>query len=175
MPVESVHCPNCGAVLHVRNYTSMTTCDYCHSTIRLFADVPGVKDLIADGEQLPEIENALIRLLQRSNLLLSSIDYVFVILEENQSQKFVQFSCRSGDPINLDLPEQTLSSMEMERATKFFLDHGLGGAKDMGGYMSFNFDIGYDVGSAARITLAIFRQVYQFPDDFQLIIKDEHS
>lgn len=74
--------------------------------------------------------------------------------------------------------------MELEHATKFFRDLGAEGAKDMGTYsdlamtkfagtyITFNLELGQDVELAARITLAIFRLVYQFPVDFQLVITD---
>lgn len=80
----------------------------------------------------------------------------------------------------MDLPSRTLSEKEMERATLFFRYLGAGGVNAMRKYsnlgrafITFQLEFGQYVETAAQITLAIFRQVYQFPVDFQLVIKED--
>jgi len=159
-------------------HTPLTTCAYCHSTIRITAGDPGAQGPSAEAARLAEIAQALTRLLQRSN------EDAFAIFAESRSQKFVQFAGGASSPLFLDLPSQTLSAQEMERATALFRDLGAGGAEEYevytdktkkkvaGKQISFNLDLGQEVERAAQITLAIFRQVYQFPIYFQLVIAE---
>jgi hypothetical protein len=173
LPTESLNCPNCGAALQVTKYIPTTTCAYCNSTIRIIDSEHGFKELSAEAERLTEITKALNRLLMRSNE-----GGHFLIFAESQSEKFVQFM-KNGNLLILDLPSQSLSVKEMERATIFFRNLGTGGTNAMRTYsnnavtyITFQLELGQYVETATQITLAIFRQVYQFPVDFQLVIKE---
>jgi len=177
MPVEIFKCPNCSAPLPVALNTPLTTCAYCHSTVRITTGTPDAQGPSAEAARLDEISQALARLLKRSN------EDAFVIFVESRSQKFVQFVGSANEPLFLDLPSQTLSAEEMERAIALFSDlgaraeeHDLYTDKTMkkkaGKQISFNLDLGHEVQRAAQITLTIFRQVYGFPLDFQLVIKE---
>jgi hypothetical protein len=174
VPTESLNCPNSGAVLQVTKYIPTATCAYCNSNIRIIASEHGLKEVSAEADRLTEITIALNRLLMRSN-----DSGHFVAFKESQSKKFVQFM-KNDSLLILDLPSQTLSEKEMERATLFFRYLGAGGVNAMRKYsnlgrafITFQLKLGQYVETAAQITLAIFRQVYQFPVDFQLVIKED--
>lgn len=125
-----------------------------------------------------QIVDALSELLQRRN-----VD-TFVIFEEEGSGKYVQFAGSANEDLLLDLPSQTLTEDEMKRAEVLFRELGIPGPvtyetytdksrKTVAGMQtSFQMDFGRDVVRAARVTLAIFERVYQFPPDFPLALTE---
>ena len=194
MPTENLNCPRCGAALKVTLNNQLVTCTYCHSTIHISTsksndlylpeeDIQIAPPSSEEAPRLAEITQALTRLLQSNDG--SSV----VIFSESTSEKFVQFK----KPLILDLPFNLLNKQDIERATAFFRKLGVSGPEvqnlyyipNGNGFTSivpngnkivstaffFKFDFGKDVDRAAQITLAIFRQVYQFPIDFKLIIQ----
>lgn len=128
-------------------------------------DVPTNTQLITDE---------LSALLKRTN------EDAFVIFEDVQSGKFIQFAGRAGDTLLLDLPSQVLSEGEFDRAVRYFRSHGQDlqeydtldqpGGKPVGRQASFQIVFAEDVERATQITLEIFSQVFEFPDDISLRI-----
>ena len=57
--------------------------------------------------------------------LLGRLQGAFLILEEPDSGKFVQFAGSREEPLMLDLPCQALSEKEAENARVFFEEHGV--------------------------------------------------
>lgn len=122
------------------------------------------------------IESALARLTDRKN------EDAFVIFEEKSSGKFVQFSRTADQGLFLDLPSQTLNAAEMERATEYFLQQGVRieefdlfdgpGGKRVGSQCSFQKDFGQDIRAAADVVSEVFRRVFQFPAEFELVITE---
>lgn len=137
----------------------------------------GVASAGADNENdnCQLVADELSALLRRTNA------DAFVIIEEARSGKFVQFAGRAGDPLWLDLPSQTLSEAEFERAVRYFRLHGQEsqeydlldepGGVPVNRQVSFQMSLGDDVQRAAQITLEIFLQVFQFPKDIVLRIE----
>ena len=66
------------------------------------------------------VRDALTRLLTRPS-------GAFVIIEDPQSGKFVQFAGSKDEPLLLDLPSQTLSPDEMTKAKAVFAEFGYPG------------------------------------------------
>ena len=118
-----------------------------------------------------KITNALSSLLNRTN------DDAFVIIEQLPSGKFVQFTGSATDPLYLDLPAQTLSEEEFERATQFFLELGVEvsnhqlldkpGGEVVAQQTSFNMVI-HSVQDAANLVRQIFTVIYEFPVDCRI-------
>jgi hypothetical protein len=186
MPLENLNCPRCGAILQVTAFTSLLTCDYCKSTIRLSPNQPNEQSSKKNNFQIvlpiPEespwykdISDALTRLLK------SDKSSSFVIFYKRKIEKCVQF----GYPLILDLPFNLLNAGEIERATAFFLNLGVSKpeVEDLYSTLSlervvskrtfYKYDFGQDVKLATQITLAIFQQVYQYPINFDLDYDEE--
>ena len=92
-----------------------------------------------------------------------------VIFEERSSRKFVQFG---GNSLSVDLPHQTLSAEEMERADRVLERFGvrkqtypLGAGQQRYMQTAFQRDLKGDEAEAFRITEAVFREIYRFPPD----------
>lgn len=108
----------------------------------------------------------------------------FAIIEEVQTQKFVQFSRLSNDSLVFDLPFQTLSSEEINRTKALFKDlkipgpethklYEFPGGPESGEQTSFNVNVGKGVEHGTLLTLSILKDVYRFPDDCELNIIEE--
>lgn len=186
MPLENLNCPRCGAILQVTAFSSLATCDYCKSTIRLSFNQPNEQSskknnfqiVLPKPEESPwfnDISNALTRLIK------SNERFSFVIFYKRKSEKCVQF----GYPLILDLPFNLLNAGEIERATAFFLNLGVSKpeVEDLFSDQSlervvsrrtfYKYDFGQDVKLATQITLAIFHQVFQYPINFDLDYDEE--
>ena len=121
------------------------------------------------------IRDALSALLVRTN------DDAYVIIEHQQSGKFVQFAGPASELLLLDLPWQTLSETEFDRAVEFFRRLGIVGAEhdvfdEPGGRVvsqqfSFNMTI-QTVDEASRIALDVLQNVFQIPRDCDLVITE---
>ena len=121
------------------------------------------------------IKDALSALLVRTN------DDAYVIIEHQQSGKFVQFAGSASELLLLDLPWQTLSETEFYRAVEFFRRLGIVGAEhdvfdEPGGRVvsqqfSFNMTI-QTVDEASRIALDVLQNVFQIPRDCDLVITE---
>jgi len=106
----------------------------------------------------------------------------FVIIEEQQSGKFVQFAGSTEKPLLLDLPTQTLSQAEKERAKKLFVSLGGAGLEEWevtdlsgapaGTQAGFQMEFGRDPDAATAVALRVLKEVYGFPENVQLVITD---
>ncbi len=178
MFIQSLNCPNCGGPIRMDLDNPLAVCGYCNSTIRVMPKPLGISPESADGIHLTQIAQALNRMLQRTN------EDAFVIFEERTDRKFVQFAGSADSPLLIDLPSQTLSPQEMQRAIALFSSCGAVGpdihslytdktTKVVAGQqVSFNLELGKDVQLAAHIALTVFQQVYRCPADFQLVIAE---
>lgn len=113
------------------------------------------------------------------SLLNRDAEDAFVIFEEINSQKFIQFAGSINEPLFLDLPIQTLSPNELVVAKKLFAEYGC----ELSGYNipdwyegdipdgqeGFQMDIGYDIEKAVEISMGVFLKVFGFESDFDLI------
>jgi len=119
-----------------------------------------------------QIQRALRNLLQRGG------EDAFVIIEEPESGKFVQFGGAPG--LWLDLPCAALDEEEADRAYKVFNELGVEApceyhASDSKAGMvrhgaSFRLNLGDNVRAATSTALAILRLVYLIPEDTALSI-----
>lgn len=93
----------------------------------------------------------------------------FVILEDAETKKFVQFG--RGPGIKLDLPLAALSEAETERAASFFETLGVATARELEApdpshngkvrhHVTFEYDFGNDARTAADTALSLFTAVY---------------
>ncbi|MCC6909206.1 MAG: hypothetical protein IT430_14790 [Phycisphaerales bacterium] len=113
-----------------------------------------------------EISASLGRLLGRS----TATDDCFVIIKEKSSDKFVQFSGSVEEPLLLNLPAQSLSAAERGRAEALFktLDAQADLIED-----SFYVNFDRDATAASAAAIAVFREVYQLPEEIELTITEE--
>jgi hypothetical protein len=97
----------------------------------------------------------------------------FVIVEDAESKKFVQFVGSLDKPLLLDLPAQTLSEAEFYRAVTFFRRRGVAGqeyelldapgGRPVGEQFTFQL-LFHSVDSAVEAVFGVFEQVYLLPD-----------
>ena len=123
------------------------------------------------------IKTALRALLNRRN------DDAFVIFEERDSGKFVQFAGSADQPLLLDLPSQALSAEEQQRAALLFAQLGSAdatsadlydrpGGQVVGRQISYQLVFGQDCDRAAEVTSRIFKEVYRLPAEFELSVTE---
>ena len=93
-------------------------------------------------------------------------EMAFVIFEDVATERMVQYA---GPPILLDLPLYVLDSDTQRRARALFNEYpealeyeidGLGSAMQL--------EMGDDAESAAALSMRVFQEVHQLPDDFEL-------
>lgn len=102
----------------------------------------------------------------------------FVIFQDKPSGKFVQFAGSADESLFLDLPPQALNEDEKPRAAKLFRELAAKGPKEGAdrqtgkGLTGFQLRLGCDVDRGADVTLRIFREVYQLPADFALVLEE---
>jgi hypothetical protein len=97
----------------------------------------------------------------------------FVIIEDEVSQKFVQFVGSIDRPLLLDLPAQTFSEAEFYRAVAFFKRRGVvgqefemldaPGGQPVGEQFTFQLQL-ESVSDAIEVVRALFAEVYRLPD-----------
>jgi hypothetical protein len=96
-------------------------------------------------------------------------DDAFVILEDTETKKFVQFG--RGPGIKLDLPLAALHESEAERAYAFFRELNVCAPRELDApdptnsnalrhHATFEYDFGNDARAAAHTALALFAAVY---------------
>ena len=110
-----------------------------------------------------------------SALILRTNDDRFVIFEDQETEKFVQFSHLADRRLIPNLPENPLDGPAMARATAYFMQHDISPdtyeAVPSGTHTSFNMDLRRDVQRATRIVFDVFEEIYLLPD-FELIIRE---
>jgi hypothetical protein len=96
----------------------------------------------------------------------------FVIVQEKDSEKFVQFAGSACKPLLLDLPNIILNTEERERADAFFapLRASRKPLSANGEEFAYQLRLGQDVNRGAELALAVFRDVYRLPSGSQLVI-----
>lgn len=120
------------------------------------------------------IREGLARLLQRP---LGS----FLMVEEPSTGKVVQFSGSTEEPLFFDLPQQSLTLDEFERAVALFNELGFRGPETFAVYdgpggpsagtqTSFTVSFGEDVEGAAALALLVFKRVYGVKDSVPLAL-----
>lgn len=118
------------------------------------------------------IYSALERLLQRPNR------DAFLIIEENTTTKFVQFSKDNADNLIFDLPDQTLTSEEITRALQVLKRYELShaewevfdqpGGKVVGIQKGFTRNVGKDIDVITEIAYTVFTEIYLFVEPIHL-------
>jgi hypothetical protein len=111
-----------------------------------------------------QIAEALARLLQRS---MQTSD-CFVIIRDRSTNKFVQLTGSTSDPLLLDVPFPDMTPEEKTRAEAFFQDRDGVTKADF----SYMMDFARDVNGAAETAIAVFREVYLIDDDLDLDLKE---
>ena len=103
----------------------------------------------------------------------------FVIIEEAETKKFVQFLGSTTEPLTLDVPSQTLSELEFYRAVSFFQKIDVVGTESdlldqpFGEVVARQFSFTKVFGSvmeATQVAEDIFDKVYNFPKNCNLVI-----
>ena len=102
----------------------------------------------------------------------------FVIASEVSSDKFIQFAGSKHESLKVDLPIQTLSSDEIERAVSLFQEYGVShersvlldepGGKPIGIQAGFHLDVQNNIALAVEIAMRVFKEVYLFQSNFEL-------
>ncbi len=113
-----------------------------------------------------------------TSLLTRSNKDAFVIFEDKETRKYVQFSGSIREPLLLNLPAVALSSSELDRAKKIFAEYNIKLEKSpfgkyeggpVTGYdYQFFMDLGKDINKASKISMRIFNEVYLLPNTFNL-------
>ena len=116
-----------------------------------------------------------------SALLTRDNEDAFVIFEHVKTGKFVQFAGAVDGVFMLDLPSETLSEDEFQRAVEYFKALGidvseydsfeLQGDRVVGKSITFNQDF-RSVPEATQAVLDIFDQVYGFANDCEISITE---
>jgi hypothetical protein len=132
----------------------------------VIAIVGGCKQSAAPAAADPQtrIAEALTRLLQRSG----ETGDCFVIIEDRPTNKFVQFSGSSSEPIVFDVPFVEMTPEERARAEAFFQDRD--GVTQ--GDLSYMMDFARDVNGAAETAIEVFREVYLIDDNLDLGLQE---
>jgi hypothetical protein len=127
-----------------------------------------------------DIRAALVRLLERKIEVipgepgLPSFDHrPFVVFEDAESKKFVQFSGSNEEPLVFDLPSQTLNADERIRAEKMFAQMSVKRQPSVDDHYTYNVNYGKDVDRAADLTVRVFREIYKLPEGCKLEIRQE--
>jgi hypothetical protein len=111
-------------------------------------------------------------------LLQNTGDDWFIIIEEPEHEKFVQFAFDEPSGLFFDLPFQALTKAELERARKLFAALSVAaqkapmldqpGGKEIGQQESFNHHVGRDIDQAVDLACRVFKEVYVLHDSVRL-------
>ena len=95
-----------------------------------------------------------------------------MIVENAETEKFVQFTGSLGRPLALDLAAEALSEAEFYRAVAFFRRRGVvgrehelfdaPGGRPLGEQFTFQYPL-RSIADAVEVTLSIFDEVYHTP------------
>lgn len=106
------------------------------------------------------------RVEQGLRALMQADEGAFVVVEHAASGKFVQCMGSREEPLVLDLPRQTLSPADYERAKRLF--DSLDGASESD--VGFTVECGRDVDRAAEIVMRVFREIYDLAADAPVVV-----
>ena len=125
-----------------------------------------------DQSHLATVRDSLTRLLTRPL-------GAFVIIEEPQSGKFVQFAGSKDEPLLLDLPSQALSPDEMTKVKSVFAELGYPDPETYetawypGELPNILVRFGTDVDKAAEAAVAVLHRVYGLDEHTKLKLTEE--
>jgi hypothetical protein len=105
------------------------------------------------------------------DLLAGTTDGAFVVVEDPDTGKFMQFAGSSDEPLVLDLPRQAMTTEEVTRAERLFAESDKVNSEDG----SFQIEFGRDASTAAKLALRVFHDVYLINDSSKLRIVDERE
>jgi len=104
----------------------------------------------------------------------------FVVLEDSESKKFVQYTVRENSEFYFDLPSQVLSEQELSRAKKvlsvYEIEHESRDILDkpngavVGKHGGFSKNIGSDNSLAKTLAKEVFFEIYQLDPNFKLTV-----
>lgn len=95
----------------------------------------------------------------------------FIIMEEPETESFVQFAFDEGEGLVFDCPTMSFNPEELENAIEVMARFGISHENPSGDdFSSFNAAIGMDVELAAQIATAMFCEVFKFDDDLRFDI-----
>jgi hypothetical protein len=115
----------------------------------------------------------------RSEIIRSALNHLlerpsgaFVIIEETNSGKFVQFNGSEEEPLMFDLPQQALTFTEFKNAKILFKESGYPSPQTYDVYeypggpsastqTGFNVTFGKDVEKATLLAVAVFENIYK--------------
>ena len=90
----------------------------------------------------------------------------FIIMEEPDSERFVQFAFDEGQGLVFDCPTISFDEEELARATRVMEKFGIRLESPSGDdFTSFCANIGMNLDLGARIASETFREVFMFPDN----------
>ncbi|MDD3148716.1 MAG: hypothetical protein PHD82_15585 [Candidatus Riflebacteria bacterium] len=102
----------------------------------------------------------------------------FIIIEEPEKEKFVQFTFDEGSGLYFDLPFQALDKSELERARKVLAEFSIfpgqadayeTHAEEKSGIQeSFNHHVGQDLDLAVKISCRVFVDVFGYDESVSL-------
>jgi hypothetical protein len=147
------------------------------AAIIIVANTFGCTRRMQEPSHSEAVRDALIRLLTRPS-------GAFLIIEEPQSGKFIQFAGSRDELLLLDLPSQTLSPDEMMKARAVFAELGYPGPETYqtqeypggpptGEQTSFNVNFGTDIYKAVELTVAVLQRVYSLDENAPLQLTEE--
>ena len=94
----------------------------------------------------------------------------FIIIEEPEGEKFVQFTYDEGTGLYFDLPVQALDKTELEKARCLMAEFSIGllknpvftepGGREAGIQESFNHHVGLAADLAVELAFRVFTEVY---------------
>ncbi|MGM0599911.1 MAG: hypothetical protein ACQETH_08870 [Candidatus Rifleibacteriota bacterium] len=103
----------------------------------------------------------------------NSGDGWYIIIQEAESEKFVQFAFEEGSGLIFDCPVVALDKEEVKKAEILLARYGIKAGDLTGGnFVSFNAELGNDINKAATIAAEMFESVYGISDQasFDIII-----
>lgn len=124
------------------------------------------------------------RELHRLTRLSAAVDNDFVIFlasaSDGYQERFVQFCGNRAAPLAIDLPKQSLSAAEFDRAAAYFSKYGDcltesqmldEEGNETGMQVSFTMHFGQDAVRAARVGLDVLTTVLQLPEDSRMRVE----
>ncbi|HNX77862.1 MAG TPA: hypothetical protein PLM07_15025 [Candidatus Rifleibacterium sp.] len=107
-------------------------------------------------------------------ILLNRGEDWFIIIEEPDGERFVQFTFDEGCGLFFDLPFQALDKIELERARNLMTEFSISavknpvfnepGGRETGTQESFNHHVGLDANLAVMLAFRVFTEVYELAE-----------
>lgn len=95
----------------------------------------------------------------------------FIIMEEPESESFVQFAWDEGEGLVFDCPTMSFSDEELAIAIKVMARFGVNHEHPSGDdFASFLGNVGQNIDLAAQIATAMFGEVFGFSEDVRFDI-----